>query len=212
MEIIITSAIVLAIVSVVGLTIRHVINSIKRSGIAEIIEMVKDAEIQYDTTPKSISGGDRIFLPQILRDYPDFDVEKAKAEIENCITLIFTDEKQLKGKAKTSAQKLLTHYSGTITALKIHNTAISNYIKSTESATIKFQTSFEIKENDKLNQERYETEYTLFFKSKDEAVFFNCKNCGAPITSLKTKSCTYCGNGIAFMQERIWVINSIIMR
>ncbi len=212
MGFLITVAIILGVVAVIGLTVKSIINNIKQSGISEIIDMVREAEVQYDTTPKSISGGDRIYLPKILRDYPDFDVEKAKAEVEKTISLIFHDIERLEGNALISAQKLITHYSGNITALKIHNTAISNYIKSKESATIKFQTAFEIKENDKLNQERYETEYALFFKSNDEVVSFSCENCGAPLSSLNNKTCAYCGNSIAFMQERVWVVNSIIMR
>ncbi len=206
--------IILVIILCIVIAINRIINKIKRSGISQIVDMVVDADKQYDTKPKSLSGGDSLYLPRILRDYPDFDLEKAKADIERSIALIFNDISQLEGNASVSAQKLASRYAGETSSLRFHNTAISNYIKSSESATIKLQTAFELKINGKLKQERYETEYTLFFKNEanHEVLTFSCENCGAPLTSLNAKTCEYCGNGLSFMQERMWVINSIILK
>ena len=168
--------------------------AIRQTG--EVVNMVKAADMTAQLTPKSVSGGDAIYLPRIMKDYPQFNADLAKSVVEDNIRKTYGAE----------------HFAD----LKIHRTAISDYKKLYGTSTIKFQTAFqytpdESKGGRRTTQEKAETEYT--FKVKDKAGGTNaalrCGHCGAPVARLGDKSCTYCGNEVILDMEQAWEITDI---
>jgi hypothetical protein len=162
----------------------------------ELIRMVKTADVKSQLTPKSVSGGDSIFLPQIMRDYPQFNINLAKSVVENGIREQFGAE----------------HFAD----LKVHRTAVSHYGKHYGSSTIKFQTAFQYTSDDgrhgrRISQQKAETEYTFRVRDKDGATnaALRCGYCGAPVPRLGDKSCGYCGNEVILDLEQAWEITDI---
>ena len=43
-----------------------------------LFEGMKAQEIDYANTPKNVSSGTGIFLPQIMKDFPEFHLEEMK--------------------------------------------------------------------------------------------------------------------------------------
>ncbi len=217
MNTIITLAIIAGLLVLILVIINRIKESIRRSGVGQFIELAKKADIQSQLEPKSVSGGDRIFLPLILKDYPDFDVEKAKATVATTIGDIFEDKdrKNIPSNILSVADNINNHYKGGVTKIKFHTTAISNYVKTSQSATVTFQTAFQFFYKDRTYQERYETEYTLFYNAElskdkeDNVVTMRCDYCGAPLADAKTEVCEYCGNSVDLMQNKLWVINNL---
>jgi len=152
--------------------------------------MIKAADLNSQLTPKSVSGGDAIFLPRILKDYPQFNVNLAKNVVENNI-------RQLYG-------------AGHFADVKVHRTTISNYQKHYGSSVIKFQTAFQYS-SDRTVQEKAETTYTFRVKDKEGAsnAALRCGYCGAPVARLGNKSCTYCGNEVILDMEQAWDITDV---
>jgi hypothetical protein len=162
----------------------------------ELIRMVKSADMTAQITPKSVSGGDSIFLPRILRDYPQFNADFAKGKIENHI------------RGKYGAE----HFAD----LKIHRTAISYYKNKYGSSTIKFQTAFQYtsdegKKGRRISQHKAETKYTFRVRDKDGGTnaALRCGHCGAPVARLGDKSCAYCGSEVILDIEQAWEITGI---
>ena len=195
----------------------------------DIAGMIKAADMNAQLTPKSVSGGDSLYLPRILKDYPQFNADLAKSVVENCIRDIFNslhagDMSAFKGKynEKVYAQceMFLRKYGHiAVTGLKIHRTAIAGYTKLYGSSTIKFQTAFQYdtdggKDGRRINQEKFETEYTFKVTEKDGAggAALRCGHCGAPVARLGDKSCNYCGNEVILDLEQAWEITDINIR
>jgi hypothetical protein len=43
----------------------------------------------------------------------------------------------------------------------------------------------------------------------DKAMGYNCPNCGAPVKSLKYKTCEYCGTGLQEYNIKVWTFAAV---
>ena len=50
------------------------------------IEGMKKAELESASTPKSVSSATNLYLPQIMKDFPEFHYEEMKSRAENVLT------------------------------------------------------------------------------------------------------------------------------
>ena len=64
--------------------------SLRAFGTRDIQEGLSQAEREANDTPRSVSGGDPLYLPQILRDFPEFNRELAVSQIETCLRDVFS--------------------------------------------------------------------------------------------------------------------------
>ncbi len=208
------------IILAILVTVLVIIDKAKRAGLGTMLKMAKEADLTSQLTPKSVSGGDSIFLPLILKDYPEFDVELAKNQVEAtvCRLLNFGDTSPLDDRFADFGALLKKQYQGErVSGIKVHRTAISNYVKTKDMATVTFQTAFQFRKGEYTVQERFQTEYALYFDVKSltndqSTVSLRCSYCGAPLEELGTKFCTYCGNAVSVMQDRAWCIHSVGVR
>jgi len=216
----------LLVVLCVMLIFRKAKKAVRRSGLGSLVRMIKDADLNAQITPKSVSGGDSIFLPKIMKDYPQFNADLAKSVIENCIRDIFNAlhtgdmsafKEKYNEKVYSQCEMFLRKYGQiSVTGLKVHRTAISGYKKSYGTSTIKFQTAFQYetagsKDSKRVNQEKFETEYTFRVTEVDGVTntALRCGYCGAPVARLGEKTCTYCDNEIILNLEKAWEITDI---
>ncbi len=198
--------------------------ALRKSGAHEIIKLAKQADLSSQLSPRSISGGDSIFLPLIEKDFPEFNLEFAKSEIENNIHNIFENVNGSRAKIpnRISAFALLVvekYQNKELCNVKIHRTAISNYVESQGTATIVFQTAFEFQYDDKKQgvityQEKFETQYTYYFtpeaiQSNVTGSSLRCNYCGAPVTNQGAKVCEYCNNGVEVILDKVWQITNV---
>lgn len=125
-------------------------------GTPDIMQGFKNAEIEYEATPKSVSGVTSIYLPKITNDFPDFHFVEMKRRAENVLTsyLRSVDEldasllteglNELKDKLKMRINMLqdagrTEHFEN----IRIHRTEISDYRKPRGRCSIIFQTSIQ---------------------------------------------------------------------
>ncbi len=111
--------------------------------------------------------------------------------------------------------------------IKIHCMEISQYFKDPGRCIITFQSALECHHNRIKDGEvtegseelTYQTKFELemvYIQDRDKveddserAMGYNCPNCGAPVKSLKTKVCEYCGAVIEEYNIKVWTITSI---
>ncbi len=200
------------------------------SSLAEGVE--RQAKLLAET-PKSVSGMTRIFVPQIQRDFPEFDLEKFKNRAENTLTamlLSVQEEKlpdslavspELRKQAKSRiegnrASGIREHYLN----IKIHRTEVADYRKRQGTCTIVFQSAVEhihYKEKngsvisgrkDLKEQTKYNVELMYIQDASaaglSSAVGTVCPQCGAPVTALGSMRCEYCGTKVTPVQDRVW--------
>lgn len=188
--------------------------------------MLKNAEMEDETLPKSLSSMDSIYLEQIKRDFPEINIKELKRSCEKeILNLLYSIEQQdisnLKGKIKSLAESLIEDNKKNkveYNDIKIHNTVVSKYECKKGIATITFGCSFEYKkvinETTKKIQDRAKVEYIYIIdenqvSSNEKVLGINCPNCGAPLKSLGDKKCRYCTSPIAEIVKRVWNCNDI---
>ncbi len=109
----------------------------------------------------------------------------------------------------------------------VNRTEISKYFKDPGRCTITFQCSLECKHNKIIDGEvkegseeiGYQTRFEIdmvYIQDRDlvkndsqKALGYNCPNCGAPITSLESKVCEYCGAAIEEYNIKVWTVTAI---
>lgn len=199
-----------------------------------MIKTLKEGDIndELSRTPKSLSSMTSIYLPQIQKDFPEFNWNEFKPQIQNAIInrlnaidsrnallvsdldIVYADVKNLLN------QSFIPHYK----EIRAYDTVISSYKKQDGTCMIVTETSIEyyfyIEDGNKIlkgsKQRKKQTSYLaqLIYIQDPEKAGENvastvCPNCGAPITTLGNKYCEYCGSSVEPINVKAWKISSI---
>lgn len=181
----IVAAIFLAVLLGIGgiyLTLRRKLRLFSRDvfGTADILEALKDSA-ETDDHPRSLNGCDSLLLPQILKDFPDFDPNMAKSY------------------ARAHLKSSLTGAEPVI----IHNIVLARYLRSAAQKTIVMQAALSCMENGSRVEKRYDLHYSFLINSSDPSVAANCPNCGGAL-GYGQNQCPYCGSRVANVLKNTW--------
>ena len=181
-------AAVLLGLGIAGLALRRRVLTLWRSMFGSMsLQTVIRLAGEQEEGPRSVSGLDRLLLPQILKDFPDFDVTQAKTQ------------------AKEYLKQQLSGHSG----FRIHKVVISRYLTARTQKTVVFQASLCWQEGGKTVQKRYALHYAYLLPSEDPTVAANCPNCGAALGFGQT-TCAYCGSRVVNVMAGTWQFTSLL--
>lgn len=139
-------------------TIMNKIRSFSRMafGTNSLKEGIGNMEAEYATTPKSVSAATGLYLPRIMRDFPDFHYDEMKNRAENVLMSylrsIDANNASLLTEGTSELQNKLAMFLGMLSGegarahfehLKIHRTEISQYRKQKGRCSIIFQSAVE---------------------------------------------------------------------
>ena len=155
-------------------------------GKADILQALSEIESIEDNTPRSLNGCDTLLIPQILRDFPDFDVNLAKTYVRDYL------KEQLRGKS----------------GITIYNVVISKYLRSESQKTIVFQAAVSFLENGERSQKPFELDYTHILSAQTSSVAANCPNCGGAL-GFGVVNCPFCGSRVANVLGNSWEFTEI---
>lgn len=178
--------IIVAAVIFIGVIVRAVKRQTARarSFIRQLLNAA-GTEQMVEQKPKSLSGADSIFLPRILKDFPEFNLSNVKRTVSEYI------KNQLSGRGRVT----------------VHNIVIKNYTSAGISREIVFQAAVEIEKQGRKEQRRYCVVYDFSPESKgDGTLAANCPNCGAPLSSTAGEVCAYCGSRSLNVLSNKWKI------
>ncbi len=144
------------------------------------------AELEVEEGPRSLNACDRLYLPQILKDFPDFDRDLAKTYIKEHLL-------------KTYSEKA---------GFAVHSIAIARYLPSRLTKTIVFQAAVCWKEQGKLLQRRLDVNYTYLLPDGTGTVAANCPNCAGALGFGDTQ-CPYCGCYVTSALGESWKVTNI---
>lgn len=125
-------------------------------GINSLLEGMKAQESDYANTPKNVSSGTNIYLPQIMRDFPEFHLEEMKRKAEEIIYAYLLSIHEQKGELldredvtielknklnmKIRALQSINSYER-YEQIKFHRTEIHRYRKESGRISIVFQSA-----------------------------------------------------------------------
>lgn len=125
-------------------------------GTESIMEGFQKVEEEYASTPKSVAAGTSLYLPRIVKDFPQFHYDEMKNRAENVLmsylrsideddeTLLTEGTSELQNKLEMQlgmlrGENARAHYNN----MKIHRTEICQYRKQKGRCSVIFQTSME---------------------------------------------------------------------
>ncbi len=199
----------------------------KYLGISNLKKIIKQVQFEESELPKSLSSMDSVYLEQIMKDFPDMNINELKRESERIILDTFQaiEKEDISiisvGKIRSFVRKKISENKGKkiqYKNFKIHKTVISKYEKKDGIATIYFGSSFEYiyvsdyEEYKKQDRARLEFIYVFDMEkvSKNKKGFaLSCPNCGAPIRNLGKKTCSYCDSYIVDVVKKCWICNDL---
>ena len=198
------------------------------------IAQVVDAcgAIAEHPAPRSLCGMTGLLLPRILEDFPEFSYEVYRLRCENLL------HSYLEALSSGEVERLTEHSPvledqvrreinafsegdrPVFEEVTIHQTELSDYCRQTASCRITFQSAVGYRRSQSgVGLEWVETRYEVDLLYVQDAAAadhpydggysFHCPNCGAPVTDLGAKQCTYCGTAIVVSDLRAWSFDRI---
>ena len=152
----------------------------------DILNALSGFDMADPTTPRSLSGCDSLMLPQILRDFPDYDAALAKTYVRDYLKEEFCDRDEL----------------------TIHNVVISRYLPSAAQKTIVFQAAVSWTEDQRIQQKRFDICYAYLLGQEYSTIAANCPNCGGAI-GYGISVCPYCDSRVANVLGNTWYFTEI---
>ncbi len=177
--------------------IRRTVNVAEISAIRAILKLVSDKGLDYENEPdhpRLVSNMNKIYLPKIEADFPEFDWNETKRMIEAEIKKRFEDKK----------------------GLEIDETVISRYEKSGNHRIIRTESAASyLGEDDSKKYTVFLTELSFINTKKldkdgnEEPRALTCPRCGAPLVRAANGDvvCEFCETIV--VGEKVWQITEI---
>lgn len=156
-------------------------------GTPDLLDVLEAMDTEAEETPRSLNGCDSFLLPQILKDFPDFDVNHCKIQIRDYLKEKF----------------------GNKDAFAIHNVVIAKYLPSQVQKTIVFQAALAYRENGRLLQKRYDIYYSYILSGTEITIAANCPNCGGAL-GFGELECPFCGSRVTNPLGNSWEVTQLI--
>ena len=138
--------------------IKNKISSFSRMafGTNSLVEGLKKTETEAAVTPKTVSSATSLYLPAIMRDFPEFHLDEMKTRAENVLTsylrsvdtlsssMLTEGTRELREELELRIQELrnrkqMEHFHN----IRIHRTEIHQYRKNKGRVSVVFQSAVE---------------------------------------------------------------------
>lgn len=183
-----------------------------------LIDDIKGAQIREQETPKSLNAMDSLLLPQILKDFPEYNramleervIRDAKLFYESAAKgeVLFTE-----GIAFSLREGLSERLpEGVAGGIVVHRIALSSYDRHGRDKLITYQAAVQYDGEDGRHcQRRLALTYIAAYASDptENIEVIKCPNCGAPVPSVGEKVCRYCGSALTVFAGAGWVLIKI---
>lgn len=219
--------IIAAIIVVIIIVITNMIKRIHRkittnviSPIRDIVNGINQVRTSVDNgdfeEKKSVGGATSLYLPKIMKDFPQFHKEDAESEVKTVLENYLYYRYGTATEFNTSLvnqnlfKNLTKESSGNVSQMVFNGIAIYAYEKSKEYATILYKVSVGFNIDSKRIETRYSVKYTNQLSEHEIAsVGMKCPNCGAPLGETKYVACPYCNAKIIKDTIMNWAVTSI---
>ena len=213
---------------VTGIIYLIITSKLRKYGITgESIKEMKDTlEEEEASRHKEIGGMTNIFLPQILKDFKEFNLEEIYLLTEKSLRTVFKaiekkdmalinskDFNLISKKMKLELEDLIdSDIIYKYDDINFHKHAIKSYENKGGVAKLEISSSLEYyfsktKNGEELHKSKYKDQVkyvTTYVYIVDETAYtkdidvygLNCPNCGAVVRALNKKECSYCHTGL----------------
>ena len=217
-----TGGIILLIIIAGGalVALRYVARAALRVGnLASVLSgIIKKADFEAETTPKSLSSAEPLLLDRIKRDFPEYNPELIRQRVMKDTRMFYESAQAGKclysdGISDQLKERLPSFLPPDVAGdIRVHKVALAAYDDASEDRVLTFQAAASFKDGaGTVRQRRLILKYLAAW-STDTVTGVkkaNCPNCGAPVPIVGSKVCQYCGTALKVWAGTGWLLTDL---
>ncbi|HHV42223.1 MAG TPA: hypothetical protein GXX72_05195 [Clostridiaceae bacterium] len=213
---IILLSILIVILGYLALNLGRVIRAFRSvfPSLKDFKKEIEQGEEIAQNTPKSLSSLESVVTDQLAQDFPELHLDERKNHLRDLLLETLKSNGYANIDELNDEQKLMrswwrSKYKVDTEAPIVHAVVLHNYLRDKARRTLIFQASFQFLREGTKTQDRISFYYLYLLDPAERNTSWNCQQCGAPITSLGEKVCTYCGAAQTAGPEMIWTLAEV---
>ena len=200
--------------------LRYVVRAARRVGnlASTVTDIVKKADYEAETTPKSLSSAEPLLLDRIRRDFPEYNPELIRQRVVRDTKTFYESAKEGKclysdGVSNQLRERLTSMLPPDVAKdIRVHKVALSAYDDESEDRVLTFQAAASFQDPAGITRQRRLILTYLAAWSTDTVTGVkraNCPNCGAPVPVVGAKICQYCGTALKVWAGTLWLLTDV---
>ena len=217
-----TGGIILLIIIAGGalVALRYVARAALRVGnLASVLSgIIKKADFEAETTPKSLSSAEPLLLDRIKRDFPEYNPELIRQRVMKDTRMFYESAQAGKclysdGISDQLKERLPSFLPPDVAGdIRVHKVALAAYDDASEDRVLTFQAAAAFRDGAGVTRQRRLILKYLAAWSTDTMTGVkrsNCPNCGAPVPVVGSKVCRYCGSALKVWAGTGWLLTDL---
>ena len=215
-----TILLILLIGGGVAVALRYVIRAALSVGnLASVLSsLLKKADLEAETTPKSLSSAEPLLLDRIRRDFPEYNPELIRQRVMQDARTFYESARASKclyadGISDQLRERLVTFLPPDVAGdIRVHKAALSAYDDTSRDRVLTFQAAASFKDPaGTVRQRRLILKYLAAWSTDTMTGVkrANCPNCGAPVPTVGAKVCQYCGTALKVWAGTGWLLTDL---
>ena len=217
-----TGGIILLIIIAGGalVALRYVARAALRVGnLASVLSgIIKKADFEAETTPKSLSSAEPLLLDRIKRDFPEYNPELIRQRVMKDTRMFYESAQAGKclysdGISDQLKERLPSFLPPDVAGdIRVHKVALAAYDDASEDRVLTFQAAAAFRDGAGVTRQRRLILKYLAAWSTDTMTGVkrsNCPNCGAPVPIVGSKVCRYCGSALKVWAGTGWLLTDL---
>ncbi len=200
--------------------LRFVIRAALRVGnLATVLSgLLKNADLKAETTPRSLSSSEPLLLDRIRRDFPEYNPELIRQRVMQDARTFYESAQAGRclytgGISDQLRERLPSFLPPDVAGnVQVHKVALAAYDDRSEDRVLTFQAAAAFRDPAGTTRQRRLILTYLAAWSTDTQTGVkrsNCPNCGAPIPTVGSKICQYCGTALKVWAGTGWLLTDL---
>ena len=197
--------------------VRAIVRSATRVGnlASTVTEIIKKADYEVETTPKSLSSAEPLLMDRIKRDFPEYNPELIRQRVMRDAKTFYESARAGKclyedGVSDQLRERLESFLPPDVAGdVQVHKVALVAYDDASQDRVLTFQAAASFRDGAGVTrQRRLILKYLAAWATDTENGVrkANCPNCGAPIPAVGSKVCRYCGTALKVWAGTLWLL------
>ena len=200
--------------------LRYVIRAALRVGnLASVLSgVIKKADFEAETTPKSLSSAEPLLMDRIKRDFPEYNPELIRQRVVKDTKTFYESAKAgtclyADGISDQLRERLPSFLPPDVAGnIRVHKAALAAYDDASQDRVLTFQAAASFNDPSGVTRQRRLILKYLAAWSTDTMTGVkrsNCPNCGAPVPVVGSKVCQYCGTALKVWAGTQWLLTDL---
>lgn len=200
--------------------LRYVIRAARKVGnLASMLSgILTKADFEAAATPKSLSSAEPLLMDRIRRDFPEYNPELVRQRVVRDARTFYESAQAGKclyadGISDQLRDRLESFLPPDVSGgVQVHKAVLSAYDDASQDRVLTFQAAAAFRDTAGVTRQRrliltYLAAWSTDTQSGVKRA--NCPNCGAPVPTVGSKVCQYCGTALKVWAGTSWLLTDL---